>query len=34
MCSSTTLVLIYIKPRHVIGNGFRLLRIKSWDVIP
>jgi len=35
MHSSTTLVLMYIKPRHVIWNGdFGLLRIKSRDVTP
>ena len=31
----TTLLLVYITPRHVICNGdFSLLRIKSWDVTP
>jgi len=35
MRSSTTLVLMYIKPGHVICNGdFSLLRIMSWDVTP
>jgi len=35
MCSSATLVLMYIKPTHVIHNGdFSLLRIKSQDVTP
>ena len=35
MCSSMTLVLMYIKPRYVICNwDFSLLRIKSQDVIP
>jgi len=35
MRSSMTLVLMYIKPRHVICNGdFSLLRIKSQDVTP
>ena len=35
MRGSTTLVLMYIKPRHVICNGdFSLLRIKPQDVIP
>jgi len=33
MCSSATLLLMYIKPRHVICNGdFSLFRIKSQDV--
>ena len=33
MLSSTKLMLIYIKPRHVICNGdFSLLRIESRDV--
>ncbi len=32
---SSTLVLMYIKPRHMICNGdFSLLRIKSWDITP
>jgi len=35
MRSSMTLVLMYIKPRHVINNGdFSLLRMKLRDVIP
>ena len=35
MCSSTMLVLMYIKPRHVVHNGdWSLLRIKSRDVTP
>ena len=35
MRSLMTLVLMYIKPRHVIGNGnFSLLRIRSRDVTP
>src|SRR5215510_8056209 len=35
MRNSTTLVLMYVKPRHVIRNGdFSLLGIKSWDVTP
>ena len=33
MCSSMTLMLMYVKPRHVICNGdFILLRVNSRDV--
>jgi len=35
MCSSMALVLMYIKPRHMICNeDFSLSRIKSGDVTP
>jgi len=35
LCSLMILMLVYIKPRHMICNGdFSLLRVKSWDVTP